>query len=347
MIRQLSLLCLAIVMALFLAPAAHAQTAPFVRTGATVSISVSSTSAHAALSPTNSPTMWVCNTGSTLANVGFGDSAYAATSSDTPIPAGLCANLSPNGATYMAAITASSTTTVTGTPGTGTVWGAAGSSGGSGSGGNVNITQILGAAPSLTNPLWVFPATGASWAVTGTFWQATQPVSMASGVGVDGWDATQGTKADAPCALPATTTACSMNALAKAIANAVNSPILAQSTNTVTIGQVGGQVNITPTDCSAALSTGGTAQNIIGANTALHGFTIANIDTSAGSGEPVWFSFTTTAAASAIASYPLAAPTATTFANLSSWTSPTGFGTNHAVSVIAATAGHKISCTYW
>jgi hypothetical protein len=42
---------------------------------------------------------------------------------------------------------------------------------------NVNLTQILGAAPSLTNPLWVFPATGATFPVSGTFWQATQPVS--------------------------------------------------------------------------------------------------------------------------------------------------------------------------
>lgn len=31
---------------------------------------------------------------------------------------------------------------------------------------NVNLTQIAGAAPSLTNPLWIIPATGASFAVT-------------------------------------------------------------------------------------------------------------------------------------------------------------------------------------
>lgn len=42
---------------------------------------------------------------------------------------------------------------------------------------NVNLTQILSAAPSLTNPLWILPGTGASFAVTGTFFQATQPVS--------------------------------------------------------------------------------------------------------------------------------------------------------------------------
>lgn len=45
---------------------------------------------------------------------------------------------------------------------------------------NVNLTQILGAAPSLTNPLWITPATGASFPVTGTFFQTTQPVSAAS-----------------------------------------------------------------------------------------------------------------------------------------------------------------------
>lgn len=33
---------------------------------------------------------------------------------------------------------------------------------------NVNLTQILGAAPSLTNPLWVFPATGATFPVSGS-----------------------------------------------------------------------------------------------------------------------------------------------------------------------------------
>lgn len=49
---------------------------------------------------------------------------------------------------------------------------------------NVNLTQILGAAPSLTNPLWVFPATGATFPVSGTVavTQSTSPwvVSLAS-----------------------------------------------------------------------------------------------------------------------------------------------------------------------
>lgn len=52
---------------------------------------------------------------------------------------------------------------------------------------NVNLTQILGAPPSLTNPLWVFPATGATFPVSGTVTanQGTAnatpwPVSLAS-----------------------------------------------------------------------------------------------------------------------------------------------------------------------
>lgn len=104
-----------------------------------------------------------------------------------------------------------------------------------------------------------------------------------------------------------------------------------------------GAVNVTPTDCSGAITVGGTAQNAFAANPALHGFTIANIDTS----EVLWISFTTTAAASGTGSYPLAPATATTFAGLSSYSSPLGFGMNTALSVIAATSTHKFTCTRW
>jgi hypothetical protein len=107
------------------------------------------------------------------------------------------------------------------------------------------------------------------------------------------------------------------------------------------------QVNVTATDCSSTITSGGTAQNAFAAQTTLHGFVIKNIDASAGSGEPLWISFTGTAVASTAASYPLAAPTASTFLNGESFTTPNGFGTNHAVSIIAATTGHKFSCTWW
>ncbi len=112
-------------------------------------------------------------------------------------------------------------------------------------------------------------------------------------------------------------------------------------------GSVQGAVNVIPTDCSGTITSGGAAQSAIAANATLHGFTIANIDASAGSGEPLWISFTTTAAASTAASYPLSAPTATSFSGMSSYSTPFGFGTNHAVSIIGATTGHKFSCTYW
>lgn len=110
---------------------------------------------------------------------------------------------------------------------------------------------------------------------------------------------------------------------------------------------IGSQVNITPVDCSGTISSGATAQNAISASATLHGFTIANIDSTAGSGEPLWLSFTTTAAASTVASYPLAPPGPTSFIGFGSYTTPLGFGSNKAVSVVAATTGHKFSCTYW
>jgi hypothetical protein len=54
--------------------------------------------------------------------------------------------------------------------------------GGGGGGGtqNVNLTQILGAAPSATNQLWVSPATGATFPVSGTFWPYTLGQQLAA-----------------------------------------------------------------------------------------------------------------------------------------------------------------------
>jgi hypothetical protein len=101
--------------------------------------------------------------------------------------------------------------------------------------------------------------------------------------------------------------------------------------------------NMTPASCSGTITTGGTAQNALSASTVIHGFTIANLDTT----EVMWINFVGTAAASTTDSFPLAPATATTFANLPSYTTPVGFGSNHAVSVVAATTGHKFSCVWW
>ena len=185
----------------------------------------------------------------------------------------------------------------------------------------------------------------------------------------NGADTAQGSTTDAPCTLPATTTACTLDALSKAIANSVSSAIPA---GTAIIGRVGIDqttpgttngvqlnaalpagtnsigttqlpVNVTLTDCSATVVTGGTAVNAFTAQTTLHGFTILNDDIT----EVMWISFTTTAAAGTAGSYPLAPATATTFAGANSFTSPPGMGTNHALSVVAATSAHKFSCTWW
>jgi hypothetical protein len=107
-----------------------------------------------------------------------------------------------------------------------------------------------------------------------------------------------------------------------------------------------GAVNLTEHDCSVTLTTGGTAQNAFAATATIHGFRIQNIDTGHND-EPVWFSSTTTAAAGAAQSYVLPAPTATTYVGAGSYTSPDGEGIATALSVVAATTGHLISCTYW
>ncbi len=104
-----------------------------------------------------------------------------------------------------------------------------------------------------------------------------------------------------------------------------------------------GAVNITLTDCSGTIATGGVAQNTFTASATRHGFTIANIDTN----EVLWISFTGTAAASGTGSYPLGPADTTTFSSLASFTSPPGMGINTALSVIGATTAHKFTCTVW
>jgi len=111
--------------------------------------------------------------------------------------------------------------------------------------------------------------------------------------------------------------------------------------------QVYGLANVTPNNCSATITSGGTAQTLITAGRAVHGFIIMNMDNTNGSGEPVWISFTGTAAAGASGSFVLPAPVATTYAFPGSFASPLGFGSNQNVSVVAATTGHVISCTWW
>jgi hypothetical protein len=177
--------------------------------------------------------------------------------------------------------------------------------------------------------------------------------SYAVGALQDGADATEGTKADTAYAGSGSATVVSIlkgiyNALVAALpagSNIIGKVGIDQTTPGTTNGVVqnAGPSNVTATACSGTVTSGGAANNAFTAQTTLHGFTIANIDTT----EVLWISFTTTAAASGTDSYPLPAATATTFAGFGSFTSPPGFGLNHALSVLAATTGHKFSCTWW
>lgn len=107
--------------------------------------------------------------------------------------------------------------------------------------------------------------------------------------------------------------------------------------------------NLTFHDCSGSVTAGGTAQIALSAQITLHGVTIANIDGTSGSGENLWISFTGTATANTAGSYPLV-PLGTTSPPVTmggSWTTPAGAGFNGNLSVVAATTGHKWSCSWW
>ena len=99
--------------------------------------------------------------------------------------------------------------------------------------------------------------------------------------------------------------------------------------------------DVVPIDCSGSITSGTTTQNALAASHGRQGFHIQNLDTT----EPLWMNLNTTAAANTSGSYALAAATATTLQNGGSYYSTFGF--NKAVSVVAATTGHKFSCTQW
>lgn len=110
-----------------------------------------------------------------------------------------------------------------------------------------------------------------------------------------------------------------------------------------------GAKGVIPYSCGSTIATGGTAQPLITSNItnangnipSVRGLVIMNIDTT----EPLWISFTSTALASDVQSFPLSAATATTFAGAGSYASVTGLNKNP--SVVAATTGHKYSCFYY
>lgn len=116
-------------------------------------------------------------------------------------------------------------------------------------------------------------------------------------------------------------------AAAAALAALAVTPVAAQS--------------VTPIDCSGSIIAGGTAQNAFANQGALRGFMIANVDAT----EALWLSITGTAAANAAGSIFLSAADGTKLPTL--FIAPPGLNTNKALSVVAATTGHKFTCVRW
>ena len=98
-----------------------------------------------------------------------------------------------------------------------------------------------------------------------------------------------------------------------------------------------------PTDCSTTITKGGQPQWLIGSGVAQHGFLIQNIDTR----EAMQFSLTGVVGSGLISAYILPPAQAKGFATSNMFSAPTSFDYTGAVSVVASTTGHKITCTWW
>lgn len=157
----------------------HGQT-PFVRTQPTVTLAVSSVSSSVALGTdlTRVTTLWTCNKGPSDVNVFFGDSAVTAALTGTLIPSGICVNVSPDGKTFLAAITAAGTATLSITPGSGTM-AAAGSGGGGGGGTSTNSGAITNPTSTLALPVTTTAYT-AGWLICSSATVATCNTTLAA-----------------------------------------------------------------------------------------------------------------------------------------------------------------------
>lgn len=119
MLRRLSAV-IALALCL-LAPVMALAQLPFTKVSPTVTLSVTAVSSNAAIgTSTRIATLWICNTGATLAYVQMGDSTATADTTGIVVPASpWCGNISPDGKLFIAAISPGGTTTLTVTPGSG------------------------------------------------------------------------------------------------------------------------------------------------------------------------------------------------------------------------------------
>ena len=145
----------------------------FTPTPAYATLSVGATSSRVAL-PSGTVVI-VYNTGSNAAFVQLGGPGVSATSGNDVIQPGSWLAFTVGMSTYLAAIETAGTTTLNLSGGAGLP---AGAGGGGGSGGSVPTGSAGSPNASVVSVQGV--SGGAGVPVTGTFWQSTQPVSLAS-----------------------------------------------------------------------------------------------------------------------------------------------------------------------
>jgi hypothetical protein len=286
---------------------------PTIAATATGQLPVTNSSARVLLGDTsgNFENIIVTNFGSVTAYVAIGTSSITATTSSTPVPPGLTIQI-PQVATTntdLAAITASGTTTlnIIQTSSPMQLAGGSGGSGGSSSGAVFGPTAV--GSPTANPPVPVGgsadgTATGNVniWKVgTGGigFVSAVVPSggiasgAFAVGAGADGWDVTEGAKADAACATSMGT--CSLIALLKynneqAATTATNTAaaIPAGTNNIGNVGQISQYpVGATPLTASATGTTGATTATlteVTSSYTFICGFSIRANATAAATG---------------------------------------------------------------
>lgn len=224
-------------------------------------ITAAGTSGSVAL-PTNTGTVVFDNTGTTAVSCTLGVGSATAVASQNIIQPGSGKAFTVGTNTFAACIdqtgSASNVVVLSGGSGLATGWG--GGSSGGGSGGSVTqgtdpwlvagkgtagspsggVVSVQGVSSGTVLPINIASGQIASGAVASGAYAAGSLAAgaLSTGSGVDGWDLTQGTKADAVCTLPATTAPCTIISLLKANANSTNSPI-PQQVGTLIIGGVG------------------------------------------------------------------------------------------------------------
>lgn len=222
--------------ALVVAASVSASIAAFAPLGIVKNASVTTTTSRVAFATADANCV-LHNTGSIDLFFKLGSVAVNAAVTDYLLKAGEIICLDRTGLTHIAAITASGSTSLEAWSGTGlTTSSQAGGSGGGG--GNVNLNQVGGVAVALGQTTMsaslpvVIASNQSAVPVSGTFWQATQPVSftmpaLVAGAAIIG-------KVGIDQTTPGTTNGVQLNAAIPAGVNIIGKVSIDQTTNGVT-----------------------------------------------------------------------------------------------------------------